>query len=253
MRYMIKDLAILQEARGVQDLGKGKVRFRAKLQELDTYSYNGKKYLTEPMKVGLRKNAPLLEQNGWVGEMDHPIEPCMQRMLAVEYKNSCHVFKEIYTEGNAVWGVMENTSTERGRDLYGLIVKDKIPVGFSIRALGEVRGSGQGQEVYDDIEVITWDCVSTPSFSSSRLTEIVNTNHMESYMLKNDIANLEEYVYGNSEAKQVMLMEAKISEPTHRLVNCVNGVCLFDNNDIKIQYITNMLRSKTLGILNRLK
>ena len=253
MRYMIKDLAILQEAKGVQDLGKGKVRFRARLQDLDVYSYNGKKYLSKPMLEGVSKKAPLLEMNGWVGEMDHPIEPCMQRMLAVEYKNSSHIFKEIYSEGNAIWGVLENTSTDRGRDLYGLIVKDKIPVGFSLRALGEVRRTGQGQEVHDDIEVITWDCVSTPAFSSSILTEIMNVRHMESYMLKNDIANLEGYVHGDSEAKQMMLMEAKMSEPTHRLITCINGVCLFENKEMQVKHITSILRDKTLGILNRLK
>ena len=207
MKCAIKEVAILQEAKNVQILNKGKVRFQAKLQMLEEYSYNGKLYRKQPMMEGINKKTELLQMGGWVGELDHPMDPSMMRMVNVLYKNASHIFREVYTENNVVYGVMENTSNRVGMDLYALVAIDKIPVGYSLRALGDVKNTSKGQEVYNDIDVITWDCVSTPGFSGCILQEVMNSKHLESYMMHNDIANLEEYVYGQSEHRRDMLLE----------------------------------------------
>lgn len=243
--YAIKEMAILQEAKDVKLVGTNKVRFTAKLQRLNEFSYNGKKYLKEPMLRAINAKQDLLKQNGFVGELDHPIEPSMQRMVNVLYQNASHLFKEIYTENNDVFGVLENTSNRVGLDLYAFIVHDKIPVGFSLRALGDVRNTSQGQEVHNNIDLVTWDCVSTPSFSSCILTEIVNVRHLESYMFNNDLANLEEYVHGKSDVRNQMLLESKVSTPLYRVVNKIEQVCLFESQDTKINTIRNMIKNNT--------
>jgi len=243
--YAIKEMAILQEAKDVQTFGDSKVRFKAKLQLLNSASYNGKIYLKEPMLKGLSAKEELLKRNGWVGELDHPIEPSLSRLLNILYKETSHIFKEIWTEGDEIWGILENTSNQHGLDLYAFIVKDRIPVGFSLRALGDVRKTSRGDEVYKNIDVVTWDCVSTPSFSTCLLTEIKNTKHLESYMAQQDLLNLEEYVYGNQESRHEMLLESKISKPTIKLINKIENAYLCDTPSLKHKLIRSMLRDET--------
>ena len=244
--HIIKEMAILQEAKDVQVISSGKVRFKAKLQLMDEYSYNGKKYLRQPMMQGVQKKERLLKQNGFLGEMDHPMDPTMMRLVNVLYKEASHLFKEIYTEGNTIWGVMENTSTKVGMDLYALIVKDKIPVGFSLRAMGDIRDTNQGIEVFDNIDITTWDCVSTPSYSSCILQEVLTSRqHLESYMMNNDVANLEDYVHGDTSFRREMVLESKLSMPTARLISKIENAYLVDEPDVLVKSIRRSLKIET--------
>lgn len=245
MRCAIKDLAILQEAKDVKIIGPNKVRWRAKLQVLEEYSYNGKNYKKAPMLVGISDKEDILVRGGWVGELDHPMDPSMMRMVNVLYKNASHIFKEIYTEGNVIWGVLENTSNDVGLNLYALITKDKIPVGFSLRALGDIRETNRGQEVFKDIEVITWDCVSNPGFSGCILQEIIDYKHLESFRMNNDLVNLEEYVYGSSHHRREMILESVLSVPMSNVISKIEKKYLFENKNLELQSIKNMLKLKT--------
>lgn len=246
MSYAIKEMAILQEAKDVKVTG-DKVQFRALLQMMEEYSYNGKKYLRDPLMKAIKEKEPLLKRNGFVGEMDHPMDPTPSRLLNIFYKNTSHLFKEIYTEGNQVWGIVENTSNSVGRDLYAFIVKDKIPVGFSMRAMGDVRNTRQGQEVYQNIDLVTWDCVSTPAFSNCILAEIIAPKyHLESYMREQDRRNYEEFIYGTSSKRQDMLMESKVSEKLFNVVEATESKALFIDKETEFRYIRNMLRNEVI-------
>lgn len=241
--YLIKEMAILQEAKEVQELPNGKVRFKALLQMMEEYSYNGKKYLKSALVPAIQAKKKMLEMNAFVGEMDHPMDPTPNRLLNILYKNVSHLFKEVYTEGNEVWGVVENTSNDIGKNLYAFIAKDKIPVGFSMRAMGDVRNTREGQEVYQNIDLVTWDCVSTPAFSNCVLSEILTSKkHLESYMATNELANLEEFIYGESKTRQNMLLEGKVSDELMRVVDMTEGKYLFINTEFKFKYFRNMLK-----------
>lgn len=243
MTYAIKEMAILQEAKEVQTLPNGKVRFKALLQMMEEYSYNGKKYLREALIPAIKEKEEMLKMNAFVGEMDHPMDPTPNRLLNILYKNVSHLFKEVYTEGNQVWGVVENTSNDVGKNLYAFIVNDKIPVGFSMRAMGDVRDTDEGQEVYKNIDLVTWDCVSTPAFSNCVLSEILTSKkHLESYMATNELANLEEFVYGKSETRQNMLLEGKVSEELMKVVDIQEKQFLFINDEFKFKYFRDMLK-----------
>jgi hypothetical protein len=250
--FVIKEMAMLQEARGVEKISNNKIRFRAKLLIMDEYSYNGKNYLKAPTLEALRKKESVIKMNGLVGEMDHPMDPSIMRLLNVLYKNTSHMFKEIYTEGNVIWGVVETTSNQRGEELFRFISIDGIPVGFSLRALGEVRTTRRGKEVYKGIDIVTWDTVSSPGFSNCVIQEIINPMHLESYMMKNDLVNLEEFLYGNSVLRQEMLLESKINEPTSRLVERIENSYIFDNDSDKFKMMRNILKQSTRNKLKLL-
>jgi hypothetical protein len=246
MTYAIKDMAILQEAKDVQVKG-DKVQFRALLQMMEEYSYNGKKYLREPLMKAIKAKEPLLKRNGFVGELDHPMDPTPQRLLNVLYQNASHLFKEVYTEGNEVWGVVETLSTRMGKDLFALITQDKIPVGFSMRAMGDVRDTRQGQEVFRNIELVTWDCVSTPAFSNCILAEIIAPKyHLESCMINEDISNLEEFLYGSSKNRKDMLMESRVSQRLFNVVENTESKVLFSDRDLQFRYFRRLLMNEAI-------
>jgi hypothetical protein len=246
--YAIQEMAILQEAKEVQTLPGNKVRFKALLQMMEEYSYNGKKYLRSALIPAIEEKRQMMEQNAFVGEMDHPMDPTPNRLLNILYKNVSHLFKEVYTEGNQVWGIVENTSNDVGRNLYAFIVQDKIPVGFSMRAMGDVRNTNEGQEVYKNIDLVTWDCVSTPAFSNCILSEILTSRkHMESKALKEEVANLEEYIYGESPLRHEMLQEGKMSEELAKVISIQENRYLFINQDFKFKYFRDMLKREVLS------
>lgn len=245
MRCIIKEKAILQEAKNVEILREGKVRWRAKLQLLDEYSYNGKLYRYDPMMIAIKEKEDMIQRGGFVGELDHPMDPSTMRILNVLYQNAGHLFREIYTENKTVWGVLENTSNRVGMDEYALIAKDKIPVGYSLRALGDVRDTKQGQEVYSGIDLVTWDCVSNPGYSGCLLQEIIDYKHLESKRQQCDLANLEEYVYGKTNLRQQMLLESKTSSNLVKVINNFEQSCLFDTPSLEINIIKNHLKLET--------
>lgn len=238
-------MAILQEAKNVQVVREGKVRWTAKLQLLDEYSYNGKLYKSEPMLQAISEKKDMIERGGMVGELDHPMDPSDMRILNVLYQNAGHIFREIYNEGNTVYGVLENTSNRVGMDEYALIVKDKIPVGYSLRALGEVRQTKRGQEVYSDIDLVTWDCVSNPGYSGCLLQEIIDYKHLESRRKMDDLANLEEFVHGKSEHRKQLLMESRSSTKLAKVVQSFEQACLFDSKDFEVKFLKNKLALET--------
>lgn len=233
--FLIKDKVFLQEAKNIQKIGSDKIRFLAKLQELNTISFNGKKYLKEPMMEAIEKKKPMIKENRFLGELDHPINPTIERMITVLYKNASHLFKEVYIEGNSIYGLVENTSNQTGMDLYAFIAIDKIPIGFSLRAIGDIRRVNGAEEVFRNVELITWDAVSNPAFATCMLTEIVNMDSKK-LSFRENIKHLESYIYANQNKRQEMLLENK-KPIMYKIVEKAEDAYDFENNDVKIKFI----------------
>ena len=66
--YAIQEMAILQEAKEVQQLPGNKVRFKALLQMMEEYSYNGKKYLRSALIPAIEDKREMMEKNAFVGD-----------------------------------------------------------------------------------------------------------------------------------------------------------------------------------------
>ena len=75
----------------------------------------------------------------------------------------CHNITKIWWDGDDLYGEFEILPTPSGNILKELFMSG-INVGVSSRALGSVSPLGEGLvQVEEDLEIICWDFVSTPS------------------------------------------------------------------------------------------
>lgn len=104
-----------------------------------------------------------------------------RRATTVEIKNCACLLRNIYMEGNKIIGEIETLSNRKGQDIANLIVKDKVNIGFSLRALGATDVLPDGTiKVLTPIKPITYDIVSNPSHAAARVLEFLPTSAVKS-------------------------------------------------------------------------
>ena len=107
-------------------------------------------------QVQLYVDGPVKERRA-LGELDHP------ETSVINLKNVCHNITRLWWEGKNLMGEFEILDTPSGNILRELFLNN-ITVGVSSRAMGSVTPIGEGLvQVEDDLELICWDFVSTPS------------------------------------------------------------------------------------------
>jgi len=117
-----------------------------RIYEYDTLKREVDKYL----------KGPVAERRA-LGELDHP------ESSIVNLKNVCHNITKLWWDGDDLYGEFEILSTPSGNILKQLFMAG-INVGVSSRAMGSVQPIGEGLvRVEDDLELLCWDFVSTPS------------------------------------------------------------------------------------------
>jgi hypothetical protein len=129
-----------------------------KLQTANKVNANKRVYRYDTLKREIDKyiQGPVAESRA-TGELDHP------ETSVVELKNVSHCIRRIWWEGQDAYGDIEVLPTPSGNILKTLILNG-IKVGISSRALGSTRPLDENTvEVEDDLELICWDFVSTPS------------------------------------------------------------------------------------------
>jgi len=84
----------------------------------------------------------------------------------------CHNILDLWWDGDDVMGKIEILPTPSGNILKALLIAG-ITVGISSRAMGSVKQIGETVEVQDDLELVCWDFVSTPS-TQGAFMEIVS-------------------------------------------------------------------------------
>ena len=98
-----------------------------------------------------------IAENRALGELDHP------ESSIIILKNVSHNIVRLFWEGKDLYGDVEILPTPSGNILKELF-KNNITVGISSRAMGSVTPIGEGLvQVEDDLDLICWDFVSTPS------------------------------------------------------------------------------------------
>ena len=107
-----------------------------------------------------------------LGELDHFENP------TINLKNVSHIITEIWWEGNDVYGnveILDGPEFPAGRIAAGLL-RRKIPIGISSRALGSVTKTNEGVNmVNDDLQLSCWDLVSYESTIGSNFN--LNEGH----------------------------------------------------------------------------
>jgi hypothetical protein len=132
-------------------------------------------YATLKKQVTLYEQGPVTEKRA-LGELDHP------DTSVINLKNVCHNITRVWWEGKDLYGEFEILDTPSGNILKELFLAG-INVGVSSRAMGSVSPIGEGLvQVGDDLEIICWDFVSTPSTYGAYVKPVGGLN--ESYILQ---------------------------------------------------------------------
>ena len=129
-------------------------------------------YETLRKQVELYVEGPVAEKRA-LGELDHP------ESSIINLKNVCHNITKLWWQGEDLYGEFQILDTPSGNILKQLFLAG-INVGVSSRAMGSVTPIGEGLvQVEDDLELICWDFVSTPSTYGAYVKPVDGLN--ESY------------------------------------------------------------------------
>jgi len=157
----------------------GPMMMKGILQKSETVNQNGRIYPKSILEREIRNYQKFIKENRALGELDHPDSS------VVELKNSSHIIREAYMEGDIVYGTVEILNTPSGKILQSL-VESGVTLGISSRGVGSTTSQGEYQIVQDDFQLICWDFVSEPStpgafmmregreFTRKQLNEIFN-------------------------------------------------------------------------------
>lgn len=172
------DIKILEET----DIGggKSKIAARACLQESEVKNKNNRYYSSAICESIVNQLSPKASGRSLLMEIDHPLfvsadpEVLKKRASIIEINNCAAMIREIGFKNNKIGCVFETLSGFKGPDLYNLITKDKVDIGFSLRALGAVETLQDGTiMVKDPIRPITYDIVSNPSHTTAKVLEFL--------------------------------------------------------------------------------
>jgi len=99
----------------------------------------------------------------------------------INLKNVSHNILELWWQGKDLFGKIEILPTPSGNILRQLF-ENQISVGISSRAMGSVSSIGEGiVKVEDDLDLICWDFVSTPSTYGAYMKPMGSRGLQESY------------------------------------------------------------------------
>jgi hypothetical protein len=191
------DIEILEDI----DLGggKGKSIGRCLLQESEVKNRNSRYYTNAICESIVNQLSPKATGRSLLMEVDHPLfgvgsnpEDLKRRASIIEINNCGALIREIGFKNKQIYGVFETLSGFKGPDLYNLITKDKVDIGFSLRALGAVETLQDGTiMVKDPIRPITYDIVSNPSHVNARVLEFLPESANEFIPVGNVICEAE--------------------------------------------------------------
>lgn len=153
-------------------------------QEADTENRNGRVY---PMPILERESnklmkSKILAEGMLIGEMEHPqIDPTdksqLNRASKVLYERGCIGIKNLSINGKNVIGRCEilEDANQLGSTLASMVRRGLKP-GISSRAIGSRPSMDhEGRMVVgEDINFITFDCVSDPSVFNARLSAVMS-------------------------------------------------------------------------------
>lgn len=138
----------------------------AVFQKFGIQNANGRIYPERILKREVEKYQQLIKERRAFGNLNHP------ESSDLDLERICLLITELKWVGHTLVGKMEIPISE-GFRRYGICseladtlaqwIVSGLRVGVSSRALGSVQQIGGSLVVGDDLEIICWDCVGTPS------------------------------------------------------------------------------------------
>lgn len=142
----------------------------AVLQKYGIRNENGRVYPKEVLENAVKNFQKKVETYGSIGETDHPESPF------VALKNTSMLITDLWWEGATLMGKI-HLPLSPGYIKYGIVsapadlianhIINGIRPGISSRALGSVIQQGSIKIVQDDLDMVGWDFVGTPSTRGS--------------------------------------------------------------------------------------
>ena len=214
--------------------GRPKIAYRCRLQESNVKNSNRRIYSNEICESIVDKLSGKANSRSLLMEIDHPMfaagsaDPMQlkKRATVVEINNCGAVMRNIGFKNGEIIGEMETLSGFKGPDLANLITRDKIDIGFSLRALGGVTPLQDGTlMVNNPIMPITYDVVSNPSHTNARIME---------FLPESDMSILENMDSVLCEGNELNLLEAE------HITICDGNTCVrrFIDDVITEQFMT---------------
>ena len=129
-----------------------------------------------------------IAENRALGELDHP------ESSIINLKNVSHNIVKLWWVGKDLYGDVEILPTPSGNILKELF-RNNITVGISSRAMGSVTPIGEGLvQVEDDLDLICWDFVSTPSTYGAYMKPVGGLNESVTYHSNNQPSRLHQLI-----------------------------------------------------------
>jgi hypothetical protein len=249
--YAGGDIQLIEES--VTPGGQYKCIFRAKLQEADVVNNNKRVYPVETLEEVYNQLKEKALARKLVGELDHP-QPQgdqsskIKRSSTISLEKACILIKDVEWDGNSIYGICETLSNRSGMDLYCLL-KDKVTIGFSLRAFGETknRGGGVVEVVARGIKALTYDVVANPSHDSSVILEILQEGSNSRDLVQDLKANLLEE-QSKIQDGNILIEETYISNQINEKLPkkvCVGNICSIAPLEEAIEYILDQIVSDT--------
>lgn len=138
------------------------------IQRADAKNQNGRIYPYEVLKKECeRYKNEFVDAGRALGELDHTDDSVIQ------LKNVSHLIEDLWWDGpnrKEVWGRIKLLPTPAG-EIAKKIALSGIPLGISSRAVGSLskNESKDGDVVGEDLNIICWDLVGTPSTHNAYL------------------------------------------------------------------------------------
>ncbi len=251
--YSDGNIKLLEES--VMPGGQYKIVFRAKLQEADIVNNNKRVYPAETLRAVYMQLKEKAQERKLVGEMDHP-QPQgdqaakIKRSSTISLERACFLVRDLEWDGHAIYGICETLSNRHGLDAYALL-KDKVTVGFSLRAFGETRQKGNGivEVIPKGLKALTYDMVSNPSHDSSVILDFLSENTNANELLKSlELEMLEESKLLKTGRNKTILEEtsltAQIGGDSPRSI-CLGNICTVAPLEEAVSYILEQIVSNT--------
>ena len=170
-------------------LANGNMVVSGLVQATDKPNANRRIYPYAVLKIQVDKYiAGPIAENRALGELDHP------ESSVINLKNVSHNITRLYWEGKDLYGDVEILPTPSGNILKELF-KNNITVGISSRAMGSVTPIGEGLvQVEDDLDLICWDFVSTPSTYGAYMKPVSGLRESKDYAIQPKSSRIHELI-----------------------------------------------------------
>jgi hypothetical protein len=161
-------------------LANGNMVVSGLVQATDKPNANKRIYPYQTLFLQVQKYmAGPISENRALGELDHP------ESSIINLKNVSHNIVKLWWDGKDLYGDIEILPTPSGNILRSLFANN-ITVGISSRAMGSVTPIGEGLvQVEDDLDLICWDFVSTPSTYGAYMKPISGLRESVDYNIVN--------------------------------------------------------------------